>query len=239
MRLILMGLFILFVAPSYGKLIEGPVDIFKDLPKPGTGVTIVPASKAVCPNDEYFHGNNHDYKLSHSTYPLELLKLADEKAFHEAYLKSDFYMTNSDPHDTHLKKNLSQIRLAFPFKKLKAVKNKELLGFAAGGSWLKPAGWSDIVEYFKREDLGVCNFVQHSMKLTRGAIWLKENVVTYDVNGLVTWYFVKGSEETGFLYTLKWYDDEFSYSLECARKDFLPEQRAVMVEFGKKIHRES
>lgn len=237
MRIFYLAFLALLALPAYGQTQEDLTDLLRRLPKPGTGVTIVPASKAICKNDDFFHEQSppKKYTFSRSTYPQTLLKMADKKVFMQEYTMSDYYALNSDPYDTHLKKSLSQISLAFPFKRLKSISDDIVLGFAVGGGWIKSAGWTDIAEYFNHQELGVCNYLLHDMQLSRSAVWISEGSATYEVNKKVTTHFIEGSDETAFLYTLQWFDDEYGHTLECAKNNYQDLQIKKMIAFARII----
>lgn len=125
---------------------------------------------------------------------------------------------NSDPHDTHLKKNLSQIKLAFPFKGVPSIESKDVIGFAASGTWKN--GWTGVRELFNKKNVGTCDFTVFNLALSNGGQLISAENVRYDVNSKPTIINILGSKEGGFTYRMLWADNNFSYNLDCANENF-------------------
>ena len=54
------------------------------------------------------------------------------------------------------------------------------------------------------------------MKLAKGAIFIPQESVRYDINKKVTTVFVEGSKNSGFIYNVTWNDDTYNHFLICA-----------------------
>lgn len=82
--------------------------------------------------------------------------------------------------------------------------------------YLHHDGWTGVKEFFNDPKIGLCSYSLSNMKLMHGGIQLAKEDVTYDVNKKPTTSEVEGSENSGFTYTVRWYDDTFAHELECA-----------------------
>ena len=66
------------------------------------------------------------------------------------------------------------------------------------------------------------------------ALLAMEDVV-YDVNNKATIVLVEGSEKSGFIYKVEWYDNENFHELECANMKYSADINDAVVELAKKI----
>lgn len=207
------------------------------LPTPGSGVTIVPTASMNLPNAtpeiasaSYPQENTKDYSESESSYPSFLLKMGK----HGATDLSE----NTDPEDTHMKRSASQIQLAFhlnPLIEPNLIPAKDMLGYAAGGLYLKDRGWSQISAFFNAKEIGTCKYTLGNFKITNGAIQISAEHVRYDINKKPTDIFVTGSINSGFIYSVSWFDDTYQHTLECANMN---DDKAItqrMIELSRKI----
>lgn len=205
------------------------------LPVPGSGVTIIPLSKMypVSPPEnllsEFKEQNEKGFIQAKSSYATTLLSFQSNKFF----VGSEKTYLNNDPYDTHLKKSLSQIKLAFENHPISFIKDVDIIGFAAAGTYNK--GWTGVSETFNTENLGVCKYIKHNFQITQGAVTIAEEFVSYDINSKPTVIFIQGNKDTGYLTQIAWYDPVFSHTLQCANKNFKRENTSNAIELAKKI----
>lgn len=201
-------LFILFfIAPA----ITFADNNFNDsLPKPDGGLKIVKSSSLQL-NDE-LKKENEEYNLKgyitrNTDLPKQMLLMGQK-----GYTYNDNY---NEPDDTHMKKELSKIKLAFLYKPI----SSHAIGFAPIGGYEK--GWTGVKEYFK-SDVGICSYSVLHLHLTHGAINIDADSVKHDVNGKVTTIDVEGNVKDGFTYQISWYDSPklTEHELECANANF-------------------
>lgn len=151
------------------------------------------------------------YKTSNDEFINFLLKLPERAPAEIVEFKN-----NKNVGDTHLKSNFTEIKLAFKFKKITAIKQENIIGYAPIGSYLqkgkKDLGWSGIRVFFKDPMLGVCSY--SFMKIQ--AVQLVKEGIKYQVNKKPSNYMVEGNYNIGFLYSLSWYTDNSMSTLECA-----------------------
>ena len=140
---------------------------------------------------------------------------------------------NNNPLDTHLKKSLTEIKLAFTFNDIN-ISEKNIIGYAAMGTYVNN-GWTGISEYFKDDIMGICSYDLLEMNLSKGSNLIASESVTYYIHSKPTIITVKGSSESGFIYNVSWCDDNYNHILECANMKFDKAITAHMLSFAEKI----
>ena len=135
--------------------------------------------------------------------------------------------------DTHLKHNASELKLAYEFKELPRELITNYIGIAPGGGF-NENGWSGAAQYFDTF-FGSCMYGQINVGITHFSPRLPYEYVVYDVNNKPTLKEVKGSNETGFLYNVKWFDNEFNHELECANMKFSKKTNDAVIDLAKII----
>jgi hypothetical protein len=123
----------------------------------------------------------------------------------------------NDPLDTNLKAKLSDIKLSFSFHGESAIASKDIIGFAANGSYKKGAGvqegWTGIGMYFAAAGIGNCVYSYNHIP---GKAIMFKGDTEYKINKNPGDYIVKGTQHTGFLYSINWYTENTASSMECA-----------------------
>ncbi|HJY22037.1 MAG TPA: hypothetical protein VJ279_04080, partial [Hanamia sp.] len=96
-------------------------------------------------------------------------------------------------------------------------------------------GWTGIAQLFKENSIGVCSYKIENILVSKGAIQIDENTVRHDVNNKITTIDIAGSMNSGFIYTISWYDKTYFHDLECANLAFKPELKDKLIALAKKI----
>lgn len=138
---------------------------------------------------------------------------------------------SANPYDTHLKSSLSKLKLSFGFSGIPGIAKGNILGFAAAGGYGKGKGWDGVVEFVSIQKLGICSFTTYAIEK---AILDKETL-QYLVNRKPSNEDVSGNWNTGFLYTLNWYNPDRLMTLQCANKVLNPGNLDQMVNIAKQI----
>lgn len=125
------------------------------------------------------------------------------------------YDNNPNPLDTHLRSDISKLRLSFKFLGVPGLSKDNIIGFAPAGGYTHEKGWDGIVEFFEMPNMGVCSFTTFSIK---SAILYKE-AIEYLVNKKPSEKDISGNWNAGFIYKLNWYTNNRRNSLECASKN--------------------
>lgn len=141
------------------------------------------------------------------------------------------YDGNENPLDTHLKSSLSKLRLSFRFVGIPGIEKKNVLGYAAAGGYTHKNGWDGIVQFVSLPSLGICSFTTYAIT----KVIMPEESLKYLVNKKPSIRDIAGNWNTGFLYTLQWYNPDRFMALECANKMLKPENMNQMINIAKHI----
>ena len=144
-----------------------------------------------------------------------------------------------DKYDTHLHRNLSDVKLSFKFNGLPNIKKEDIVGYAGGGSYLQkpgnPEGWNGIAVLFESSNMGSCRFDYDHIV----SAYVDKASVTFDVNQKPTATIVEGTPHAGFLYTVMWYTNKTKSkqmtlsNLKCAGKKFDKHISEKMIEYAR------
>lgn len=220
-----------------------PPKNYKDFHLPESKIEIVSSNKLKIPaslkSEIYAHVKQQKIKGYYDSNSMDALELIAMKNKDVVALQSKDLKTASDPYDTHMKRRLSEIKLAFPYKKITLSEKSYHIGFAAVGMWDdKNKGWTGIKEFFDDKNLGVCSFTLYNIALSHGSVKISEDSVRYDVNNKPTIITVRGGRSNGFMYTVSWYEKKFIHDLECANMTYNKAITNGVIELANKIDKE-
>ena len=156
-----------------------------------------------------------------STYPRRLLNMG---------FKGVTFGPSQKYEDSDLKKSSNEVKLAFPYSP--PIANS--IAFAPIGM-LSKDGWTGIKEFFSHKEIGTCEYSLSNMELAQGSVEIDKNVVRYDVNNKPTTIMIEGNVNSGFMYSINWFDDKYDKQLRCANMDYKPELRNKIIELAKMI----
>ena len=128
--------------------------------------------------------------------------------------------------------------VAFDAKEINQSLISSVLGFGASGVYLDNQGWTAFVEFFEPKDElagSVCNYQLTSIALNGTSAIMYDDEVKKDVNGKITSYTVKGNDETGYMYSIDWWDSNYYHLLKCANKSFSKKIMSDTVDLASKI----
>lgn len=166
----------------------------------------------------------------------ELLDMKHTASYHQKK-----FVGNVSAESTHIRASINNLLMAYTFV---GVPNKEIsknLGIAPYGAFKSSKngdeadGWDGAVQFFENENIGVCAFTEHNRKLAKSGVELIKELVTYDVQDRPGIVLVKGNEQNGFVYKVKWYDSTFSRELECSNKKFSQNLRSAVIALANRI----
>ncbi|QDQ40240.1 hypothetical protein E3226_007440 [Legionella geestiana] len=166
----------------------------------------------------------------------ELMDFA--KSAHYQYQK---YANNFSPKSTHLRHEISELNMAYTFVGVPVSEMNTNIGVAPFGAYKQTRygdesdGWDGAVQFFEKNGLGTCEFKEHNLKLAHGGVELVKELVSDDVAGKPTVLLVKGTNESGYLYRVSWYDTTFARDLSCAAPKYSPATQRQVIELAKKI----
>lgn len=217
------------------------------LPLPGSGIKVVPRAMLGLTPEEIAQGDKEMAEFKDKGYvnkyinrPRELLSMTPTMVRKElsasANKESEGY--------TGLSANVNQMKLAFVFpslnqnKSLKATSDDmNVIAVAPkGGFHQELGGWSGASQFFIHKEIGTCSYSVMNVKASNTAAQLAEEDVTYTINNKATILMpVEGSESSGFLYFIKWYDESNFHELECANMKYSPVINEAVIELAKRI----
>ncbi len=200
------------------------------LPAPGDGIKIIPRSLIGIPEEELKKGKleeesiaQYGYINENSIRPLELLSKNKLAQFSQSNKISD----------THMRHNASQLKLAFDFKGVPKDLVTNYIGVAPGGGFHE-SGWSGAAEFFDT-DFSSCAYNQLNVKITHFSPVLAIESVTYDINNKPSIKEIRGSIDSGFIYNIKWFDDDYNNELECANNNYSEDIYKKVIELAIQI----
>jgi len=217
------------------------------LPLPGSGIKVVPRSMLGLTPEEITLGDKEMAEFKEKGFvnkyinrPRELLAITPTKVKRE--IKESVSKENDSY--TGLSANVNQMKLAFTFPGLN--KNKSLKTFSddinviaaapKGGFHQKLGGWSGASQFFTHKDIGACSYSVMNVKASNTAAQLAQEDVTYTINNKATILMpVEGSDNSGYLYYVKWYDKHNFHELECANMKYSADINNAVIELAKKI----
>lgn len=217
------------------------------LPLPGSGIKVVPRTMLGLTPEEIAQGDKEMTEFKEKGYvnkyinrPRELLAMTPAKVKKEIRANTN----NESDGYTGLSSNVNEIKLAFTFPTLD--KNKSLKAFSddinivaaapKGGFHQELGGWSGASQFFIHKNIGTCSYSIMNVKASNTAARLAQEDVTYSINNKATILMpVEGNDSSGYLYFLKWYDNNNFHELECANMKYSADINDAVIELAKKI----
>lgn len=138
---------------------------------------------------------------------------------------------DNNPLDTHLKSSLSKLELSFNFTEIPGIEKNNVIGFAVTGGYVKEKGWDGVVEFALIPTLGVCSFTTYKIE----SVILDKESLEYLVNKKPSNKNIAGNRNTGFLYTLNWYNPDRLMTFQCANKMLNPKNMSQMIDIANQI----
>lgn len=227
---------------SVDEIMQSNIEFLKQkgLPTPGSGVQVVPTELVKIDNwqrEQYLAQKNQmksqGYINENSNRAHEIIHIKQEIASLAFRQKGLF-----KPTDSHLRKSKEEIAFAYSYVGVPSDDVIEYYGIAPVGTYVKEpqSGWTGGVEFF-RSNFANCAFTENNILASHGAANISEEYAQYDVNGKVTVIDVQGTNSTGYLYRVNWFDNNFIRNLECAINDYSEQVTRDTIELAKRIDR--
>ena len=217
------------------------------LPLPGSGIKLVPRSMMNLSPEEIQQGDKEMAEFREKGYvnkyinrPRELLSM------NESFVKKELIASVGKTSDTStgLSRDVNEIKLAFKFPNIS--KNKVLVTSSSdihllaaapkGGFHEDKGGWSGASQFFTHKNIGTCSYSVMNVKASNTAAQLAQEDVTYTINNKATILMpVEGSESSGFLYYIKWYDNQNFHELECANMKYSADTNNSVIALANQI----
>ena len=201
------------------------------LPRPGTGVHVIPANKMHYDKSQVMSIKANASTLNNKGYIEKYNQNATNLLMFHQIANAD-YSKNYDlagSQSTHLRHNLSELKMAYDYQGVPNALVKETIGFAPESAFTEQ-GWTGAVQFFVPQGLdGICSYHEVNIGLTKSSANFAKELISNQVNDKITLIDVAGNEASGYNYNIEWWDDNFRHVLTCASKNFKPEikQQAI------------
>ena len=207
------------------------------LPVPDGGITVMPESKIS--TDKASRERRLQERTEIKQYGFINSRSSEYKALIEVKNISPQQLKlnalNSTPYDENMHRNLSEIHMAYEFTEVPIKEIKKVIGFTPAVTYISEKGWVGAAEFFELDDVTVCNYSENNIKLSHGSIIIPKEEARKDINGKFTTIDIEGQIKSGFVYDIRWYDENFFSQLECASAQYDTENTKKLVELAKKI----
>ena len=130
-----------------------------------------------------------------------------------------------------LKDSESDIKITFKFTSV--LPNP--VAYSGIGIETNTGTWSGIKEFFDGKEAGMCSLSVFDISKVKEHIQLNAEGLGYEVNDKPTRITVEGNINSGFMYSIRWYDKNFAREIECANNDMKESIKTKMLEFAKKV----
>ena len=199
------------------------------------GTTLLPAEKIMAPNSLkslwVVTPNLQNANKPESNYRERI-----EELLQLGHVVQAMYNANANNHDRNsavLRKNMSDIHMAYSFTPVPDADVTKSYGFAACGTFND--GWTGVTEFFQKQDVGNCAYTENNFTLAHATANVNEAIVRYDVSNKATTVIVEGHKDSGYLYTVAWMDTNYFRTLECAVKRDVDNMTAEVVSLAQRI----
>ncbi len=215
------------------------------LPLPGSGIKVVPRSMMNLSPEEIQQGDKEMVEFKEKGYVNKYINRPHELlSMNEALVKKELMKSAGKTSDlsTGLSRDLNQIKLAFKFpakNQMLAAPSQDIHMLAAapkGGFHEDKGGWSGVSQFFIYKPIGTCSYSVMNVKASNTAAQLAQEDVTYTINNKATILMpVEGSESSGFLYYVKWYDENNFHELECANMHYSSQTNEAVISLAQNL----
>jgi hypothetical protein len=203
---------------------------------PDSGIKLVPRSMLNLTEEELKKGDlakeqikNQGYANEETSRPMELLNFKSHAE--SEYKNNEGNIRNSS---THIRHSIQDLKLGFIFKGVPAGLMRNYIGVVPQGGFHKE-GWSGAVQFFDHKTIGTCTYSVMNIKVSHGGVQLAIEDVTYDVNNKATLLQTFGSKSSGFIYKVKWYDNQNFHELECANMKYSADTNNSVIALANQI----
>lgn len=156
------------------------------------------------------------YYKEYTEYAQVLIHLKDRIKYHKP---SNPKFNDND--DLYIYKKFTDVRLAYKAKLPRGINPSSIIGASPLGMYLKDRhGWTGFKLYFKHNPETICSLASINLTLAEGDIVLNKDEQNFSVNKKPGFKLTSGSKQSGFIYSVNWYDKKYIYMLDCATLKF-------------------
>ena len=141
------------------------------------------------------------------------------------------------PTETHLRKHTDEMVMAYTYVGVPKSEMSEYIGIAPAGTYVNKnpnSGWSGAVQFFKNP-IGTCAYTENNLHISHGAARIAEEDALSEVNGKITLIDIAGTDASGYLYRVKWFDNNYIRELECANSKYSSDLTKSTIALAKRI----
>lgn len=149
--------------------------------------------------------------------------------------KNRFSSQPENSTDEGLRHDISEIEMAYDYRGVPANAITTMLGVAPSVTYIKGQGWAGAMQFFEKGGLGNCSYRENNLKLSHGSAVIPKEDINYKVNGKITVMNVTGEPNSGFMYSVDWYDNNYFRELKCANRKFSPSIMDASLELARII----
>lgn len=209
----------------------------KNMPVPDGGIKIIPEKQMSSYNKFKAKKIADRESVAQYGYIKERSEEAQRLFNFKKFAADDYQIhgNNYKPTSTHLKHTVNELKIAYTFIGVPKSEISELIGVAPYLSYIKGKGWVGASEFFIKQNIGTCFYSENNIKLSHGSVVIAKEDVRNDVNDKPTIVRVSGTEETGFLYKVEWFDNTFFRELSCANRHYSGDIKQQVIDFANRI----
>lgn len=149
--------------------------------------------------------------------------------------KQQFAAKDVSPSDEGLRHNVNEIEMAYIFHGIPEGAVTTMLGIAPSVTYIKGQGWAGAMQFFEQTGLGTCSYRENNLKFSHGSAVIPEEDATKDINGKITVANITGKNNSGFMYSVDWYDNNYFRELKCANNTYSTDTMNSMLALARVI----
>lgn len=206
------------------------------LPIPGEGVVLVDYSQLHLPGSAKIKYKEDREQIKTNGFVNEYSERAKEllSFIKTAAIQFKQQTAIQKPIDTTLRKSSKDIAFAYSYLGVPMESITKYIGIAPAGVFTKEKGWTGSSSFFNT-NFGTCSYTEFNVKLMKSASHIDRDSVNYSINDKITLNDARGTDSTGYLYQVLWYDLNFHHKLECATKKYSESTMNKVIELAKTI----
>ncbi len=158
----------------------------------------------------------------------------------EAIAEDDFKGTDGAiiaDESTHMRHYLSDLKMAYVYGGVPVNLINKSIGYAPESTYTSK-GWAGVVQFFIPQSINAkCAFHEIDIRITGSSTLIPEETVSKIIPDKISFMNVSGNLESGYIYTIEWWDTSFRRSLECGLPDYSDDNRNALIKLAQDINK--